>query len=235
MICVFMKKDVKSEEEIVLNVDTKTDATCTLEDLKERFVSQTYWKLSEAEFFLKHLERFKVITVDENTLDKTYDFLKILTDDAQESKYNRMARDFCYYFSAFLSAYASIRDVLKEEYEASGFDKGKVEEIIRENSEMKLLRSLRNVVVHQKLINVFPRAHISLKQGEKGLGDFSWYFSEDIKALKVRGAKEKQIANIPDIDDIIKNQDIITICSRCIKEIKKCVLNCEKNFSRARY
>src|SRR5665647_1336894 len=191
MICVFMKKDVKSEEEIVLNVDTKTDATCTLEDLKERFVSQTYWKLSEAEFFLKHLERFKVSTVDENTLDKTYDFLKILTDDAQESKYNRMARDFCYYFSAFLSAYASIRDVLKEEYEASGFDKGK--------------------------------------------GDFSWYFSEDIKALKVRGAKEKQIANIPDIDDIIKNQDIITICSRCIKEIKKCVLNCEKNFSRARY
>src|SRR5450759_560580 len=111
MICVFMKKDVKSEEEIVLNVDTKTDATCTLEDLKERFVSQTYWKLSEAEFFLKHLERFKVSTVDENTLDKTYDFLKILTDDAQESKYNRMARDFCYYFSAFLRAYASIRAV----------------------------------------------------------------------------------------------------------------------------
>src|SRR5665647_2455259 len=129
MICVFMKKDVKSEEEIVLNVDTKTDATCTLEDSKERFVSQTNWKLSEAEFFLKHLERFKVSGVDENALDKTYDFLKILTDDAQKSKYNRIARDFCYCFSAFLSAYASIRDVLKEEYEASGFDKGKVEAV----------------------------------------------------------------------------------------------------------
>jgi hypothetical protein len=229
-----MKKEKKSAEDLVLKIDTKTDATYTLEDSKEGFVSQTYWKLSEAEFFLEHLEEFNVSPEDEDRLEKTVNFLNTLTNETQESGYNKFAREFCYYFSAFLSAYASIRDVLKEECEAAGYDKGKVEEIIRDNSEMKLLRSLRHVVVHQKLISIFPRGDISVKQGEGGTGCFTWYFSEDIKDLKIWGGAEKQIANIPDIDNIIKNRDIISICSGCIKEIKKCVLSCEKNFSGAR-
>jgi hypothetical protein len=233
MICSIMKKDVKSDSKIVLNVGTKTDATLTLKDSKERFASQTNWKLSEAEFFLERLEKFKVTPEDENALEKTYDFLKTLTGHAQEDENNRMARDFCYYLSAFLSAYRSIPDVMSAEYKASGFDITPVYKIIDTDSEMKLLRLLRDAVVHQKLVSLHPRAHVSMKQGEEGKGGFTWYFSEDIKDLKVRG--EKKIAKINDIDNIIKNHDIITICSGCMKEIKKCVFSCEKNFSVARY
>lgn len=227
-----MKKDVRSDSKIVLNIGTKTEATLTLEDSKERFVSQTNWKLSEAEFFLEHLEKFEVTPEDENALERTFDFLKTLTSDAQEGEYNRIARDFCYYLSAFLSAYRSIPDVMSAEYKASGFDIAPVYKIIDNDSEMSLLKLLRDAVVHQKLISLHPRARVSMKQGEEGKGDFTWFFSENIKDLMVRGVKK--IAKINDIDNIIKNHDIITICSGCMKEIKKCVLSCEKNFSGAR-
>jgi hypothetical protein len=232
MICGTMKEDIKnSEENIVLNIDTKTDATVISQDSKKRFMSQTNWKLSEAEFFLQRIELFKVAAEDENALKKTYDFLKILSDPTQETENNRIRKDFCYYVSAFLSAYASIPDVMNAEYKANGFDKKQVDKIIYNDSEMTLLDLLRNVVVHQKLISMHPRIHVSVKQGEEGKGDFTWCFSEDIKDLEVYG--EKKIAKINDIDTLIK-KDIITICSGCMKKIEKCVLNCEKNFSGAR-
>jgi hypothetical protein len=144
-----MKKAVNSEEKIVLNAGTKADVTLIPEESNERFLRQTNWKLSEAEFFLERLEKFKVTAEDENALEKTYDFLKkILADRAQESEYDRMARDFCYLVSAFLCAYGSIPDVMNAEYKASGFDKDQVEKIIEHDSEMTLLKLLRNVVVH---------------------------------------------------------------------------------------
>lgn len=215
---------------MVLNVGTNADATLIPEESKERFVSQTNWKLSEAEFFLERLEKFKVTPEDENALEKTYDFLKkILADRAQESEYNRMARDFCYYVSAFLGAYGSIPDAMNAEYKASGFDKDQVDKIIDNDSEMTLLKLLRNVVVHHKLISMFPRVHVAAIQGEEARGDFTWFFSEDIKDLEFWGVK--RIAKINGIDSIIKNRDIITICSECMKKIENCVLRCEKRFS----
>jgi hypothetical protein len=224
-----MKKHVNSEENIALNVGTKADVTLIPEKSKERFVSQTNWKLSEAEFFLDHLKKFKVTTEDENALEKTYDFLKKLVDLTQESEYNRIARDFCYYVSAFLGAYGSMPDVMNAEYKASGFDKDWVDKIIDNDSEMMLLKLLRNVVVHQKLISMFPSVHVASIQGEEAKGDFTWFFSEDIKDLEFWGVK--RIAKINGIDSIIKNQDIITICSECMKKIENCVLKCEKRFS----
>jgi hypothetical protein len=229
MVCGIMTKRVNSEENIVLNAGTKADTTLIPKESKERFVSQTSWKLSEAEFFLEYLKKFKVTAEDENALEKTYDFLKILVDSTQESEYNRIARDFCYYVSAFLGAYGSIPDVMNAEYKASGFDKDRVDKIINKDSEMTLLKSLRNVVLHQKLISMSSRVHVASIQGEETKGDFTWFFSEDIKDLEFRGVK--RIAKINGIDSIINNQDIITICSECMKKIENCVLKCEKRFS----
>jgi hypothetical protein len=149
----------------------------------------------------------------------------MIADDAESRKrYLKTIESFYYHLSAFLCAFRSITWIMQKEFEPiEGFSKWylDIQDNLRKDGEMRLLKTARDFTLHEYIIPTCPEASVKTSQ-ENLICDISWYITEDIK-------KDEEMAKIPNIDDIIK-KDVVTICTDCIDKMEKIVLDCEQKF-----